>query len=283
MKTLSIAAGALAAAIPLALSATPASAQTLRISGVAARIVVTPENRSDIIAEVSTGRGVDTPRIQRSGAGLSVLGDYSDSDLRNCRKRDGRSGDTLVLRRRNVSESDLPVVRVRAPRDVRIVADGALIGSIGPSESLSLTSKRCATWTIGAVSGRMNVAHEGVGDVRAGSADATSVRLEGLGDFRMGATRSFTAALEGMGDVDVARVDGPVDVSLDGMGDVSIAGGRATTFRARVDGMGDVRFNGTADTLDATANGMGEVWVAHVTGTVKRNQSGFAKVRVGGR
>lgn len=283
MKILVIAAGALAAAVPLALSPSAAAAQTLRINGVAAKIVVTSENRSDIVAEVTPGRGIDTPRIQTSGSGLSVVGDYSSSDLRNCRKRDGRGGDTLVLRRRNVREGDLPVVRVRAPRDVRIVADGALIGSIGPSDSLSLTSHRCASWTIGAVAGRMNIVHEGIGDVRAGTADSASLRLEGLGDFQMGATRSFKADIDGMGDVDVARVDGPVDITLEGMGDVTIAAGHATSFRARLDGMGDVRFAGTADSLDATANGMGEVWVSRVTGTVSRNQSGFAKVRVGNR
>jgi len=274
-----LAASVLAAALPVA-----ANAATVRLEKLAARVVVIPENRANITAEVRAGKGdVAKPVLRTVGADMIVTGDLTEEQLRSCSKSgdDPMKGVMKLSKRKNVRVEDLPVVTVRVPMDVTVVADGAVVGEVGASRSLNLTQRRCGAWRIGDVSGRLKLELEGFGDFHGGSAGEAAIDLEGMGDVTLRSTRSLTASLEGMGDLTLDQISGPVDVSLQGMGDVRIKGGRATTFKARLEGMGDVRFDGVVDTLDASADGMGSVRVAEARTVVRKSQSGFAKVKIG--
>lgn len=280
MKIWILATAALAAAVPAAASAAP----SVRLEDLAARVVVIPEARSDVKVEIRPGAAdLPTPRLAWDGGNAVVRGGLDDGVLKDCRKsgKDFDAGAVVLKGRRNVAVKDLPVVVLRTPLDVSIDADGAVVGEIGAARSVSLHHERCGTWKIADVSGRLALDMEGLGDVRAARAGSADLTIEGMADVELTSVGALKTALQGVADVTVGRVDGPVDIALEGMGDVHIKSGRATTFAARLEGMGDVQFDGVADRLDATADGMGSVRVAKVTGPVRKSQSGFAKVKIG--
>lgn len=258
MKTALFAAALAASAV--AASAGTASAADLRLTGLIAEVRIIPEARADFEARVVRGHS-ELPRIQlrQTSGGLTVDGGLGDR-VQDC----GGIGRGVKVRNGpSVSKRELPIVEIRAPRDLTVVADGYVRGQAGALQTLSLTQRRCGDWTVGDVS------------------RALTVRVEGMGDVAAGRVGDLDVRLEGMGDVEVASVSGRVRAELEGMGDVKIAGGRASAMTASVDGMGDVEFGGTAATLDASVDGLGSVKVAEVTGEVKRSVSGLGRVRVG--
>jgi hypothetical protein len=269
---------ALLMATGVTLAAVPAFADpTVRLDHLIARVIVIPEARANIIADVKPGRSADVarPTLQVSGSDMVITG---NADAKKCQ---GASASRVKLGMwKSVSAEDLPVVTIHTPPNVTIEADGAVIGQIGASQSLNLHQKRCGNWTIGDVSGRLNLALSGMGDVKAGSAGSALLHVSGMGDVHVRSTGALTADLSGMGDLVVDQVSGPVEAVLSGMGDIHIRGGHATTLHLRQSGMGDVSFDGVADTLDASASGMGGITVARVTGPVRKSQSGFSKVTV---
>jgi hypothetical protein len=284
-----VAAVAAAAAPALAKPAKPAAApaaprmSTLTLDKIAARVIIIPEDRNTITAEVRPGAGgLPKPVLRVDGSNMTVLGGLTREQLKNCHASSGKKSKVkLGMWKRGYKVEDLPTVTVRVPRDIAIVADGAIMGEIGPSRNLALRQERCGDWKVGDVSGSLQLDMEGWSDVNIGTVGAANVNLEGLGDISVASTRSLTANLEGMGDLTVGSVSGPVDVSLQGMGDVRIRGGRATTLKVRLEGMGDMRFDGVADTVDASTDGFGDIVIAKATGEVHSNKSGFGKIRIG--
>ncbi|HYF22445.1 MAG TPA: hypothetical protein VD929_03520, partial [Caulobacteraceae bacterium] len=193
-----------ASMLAVALPAAGAQAATLRLEKLAARVVVIPENRANITAEVRAGKGeVAKPVLRTAGADMIVSGDLTEENLRSCSKsgNDPAKGVVKLSKRKNVRVEDLPVVTVRVPMDVTVVADGAVVGEVGASRSLNLTQRRCGAWRIGDVAGRLNLELEGFGDFHGGSAGEAVIDLEGMGDVTLRSTRSLKASLEGMGDV----------------------------------------------------------------------------------
>lgn len=258
---------------------------TLRLERIAARVIVIPEARNNITAEVRGGGG-DLPRpvLRVDGTDMVVDGGLSRDKMKSCRISGPEGRETIKFGfffAKSYRGPELPTVTVRVPLDVAVIADGAVIGQVGPSRNLTMRQERCGDWKIGDVGGRLDLTLEGMGDVKGGSAGDMVLSLAGMGDIDMRSTRSLKAELAGMGDLTVGSVNGPVDVELSGMGDVDINGGRATTFRARLSGMGDLDFRGVADSVDAEADGMGDINVAKATGEVRTGKSGIGKVHVG--
>ncbi|HWE45240.1 MAG TPA: DUF2807 domain-containing protein [Caulobacteraceae bacterium] len=273
-----LALGGAAVCAPQALAA----GSTLRLEHLAARVIIVPEARDTIHAEVrNSGKGgLARPQLTVNGADLTVSSDISTSKMHNCRVRGFGHGVKLGFFKR-VAEEDLPVITVRTPMDVQVVVDGAVEGEIGAAHAVNLTQKRCGAWKVADVADHFEYELEGVSDLSAGSAHSTTIRLEGMGDVHVRSTGSLDASLQGMGDITIDQVNGPVKASLQGMGDLKIKGGHATDFQASLEGMGDIRFDGVADTVDASADGMGDVKIARATGQVSKSQNGFAKVIIG--
>jgi len=273
----------LLAATGLALAATAApalAAPQARLERLAARVIILPEARNNITAEVKPGKagGGATPTLHAEGSDMVVSGDLTKGKMENCRA----NADRIKLGFWNSTPvADLPVVTVHVPRDAVVVADGVVVGDISPAQSVNLEQKRCGYWRIGDVTGALNLSLSGLGDVRAGSSNSAVLRVAGLGDVRIRSTRDLTASMSGMGDLVIDEVNGPVDASLSGMGDVRIRGGHASTLRLRLSGMGDLSYAGVADSLEASASGMGSIHVSKVTGAVHKSQSGMASIHVG--
>jgi hypothetical protein len=270
-----------AAGLMLAATAAPAlAAPEVRLEGVAARVIILSEARNNITAEVKPGKagGVPTPTLQVQGVNMVISAGLSKSRMENCRA----NAERIKLGFWNSTPvADLPVVTVHVPRDVVVVADGAIVGEIGQAQSVNLEQKRCSYWRIGDVAGPLNLSLSGLGDVRAGSSGSALLRVAGLGDVRVRSTGALTSTMSGMGDLVVDEVNGPVDAALSGMGDLRVRGGHATTLRLRLSGMGDLSFGGVADSLEASASGMGSIHVSKVTGAVHKSQSGMASIHVG--
>lgn len=277
-RALLLAAAAAVAGVPAL-----AQAEPVRLQGVAAQVVIVPENRADVAVDVKPGKGeIAAPKVLRQNGVVSVVGTLPGK-LDGCSgfKPGATRGTVKFKGRRNVKVEDLPVITLRTPMDVDVSVQGAVLGSIGQARSVRLRTETCGAWSAAGTSGAFDTATEGMGDVTVGRTGSLRVSIEGMGDVNAGPTRSLYADLEGMGDVKLARLDGPAEISIEGMGGVTIAQGRATTFKASLAGMGGVRFEGTAERLDASVDGMGQVKVTKVTGPVTRRVSGFGRVKVG--
>lgn len=283
MNTGFAAAAVLGLALTGAAGAAQAAGPTVRLDQLAARVIIIPEARANIDAEVrNAGKGgLAKPTVTVSGQALTVSGGLSRADFHNCRVRGGGHGVSIGFFR-HIDEADLPVVTLHVPMDVTIEADSAVEAeTTGTLHSLNVVEEACDAWKIGDVSDRLEYDLAGRGDVQVGSVGSTTLKLQGLGDLHVRATGALDVSLQGLGDVTVDQVNGPVHASLQGMGDLHIKGGHATQFTANLAGMGDVRFDGVADTVDASASGMGDIHVARATGEVHKRQSGFSTVTVG--
>jgi hypothetical protein len=282
MKTGFAAAAALGLALTGAASAAQAAGPTIRLDRLAAHVIIIPEARAnvDVVVRNFGRRGLGKPTLTVSGADMTISGDLSHGDLRNCRVRHGHGVGMGFFR--HIGEEDLPVVTLHVPMDVTIEADSAVeVEVTGPLHSLKVSERGCGDWRIGDVGDRLEYDLQGRGDMQGGSAGSATLRLQGMGDLHLRATGALDVSLQGMGDVIVDQVNGPVHASLQGMGDLRIRGGHATQFTADLEGMGGIKFEGVADTVDASASGMGDIHVAKATGEVRKRQSGFSSVTVG--
>ncbi len=259
------------------------AAPTLTFDRVIAKVVIVPEDRNTINAEVrNSGKGgLAKPTLTVQGQDLVISGGVDRDKLHNCHINSSHNKGVGLGLFRHIAEEDMPVITVRVPKDVKIIADGAIDAQVGNTQSIDVTQKHCGDWRLGDVSDRLQFSLEGVSNMHAGKVNSTIIELQGMGDVHIASTNSLEAGLQGMGDVVVDQVNGPVKVSLEGMGDLHIKGGHATSFTASLQGMGDIKFDGVADTVDASAEGMGDINVAKATGAVHKSNSGFSKVHVG--
>jgi hypothetical protein len=173
-------AAALAAAI-----AGEASAAELVLDQAVARVVVIPEARADIEVSLTPGRN-DSPqvRVSRSGDRVTLS---SGTKVRMCNfdgddDGDGQRGGWIMLGRNGprIDMDDFASVTVRAPRDVRISGGGgAVLGSIGRSQTLSIAQSGCASWTAADVAGGLSAEMSTGANLRAG---ATQRAGRGAGD-----------------------------------------------------------------------------------------------------
>jgi hypothetical protein len=282
MKTRFAAAAVLGLTLTGAAAAAQAAGPTVRLDRLAAHVIIVPEARATISAEVRNAgkRGLAKPALSVSGQELTISRDLSRTDLNNCRVRGGHGVSIGFFH--HLDEADLPVVTLHVPMDVTVEADGAVEAeTTGPLHSLTVAQKACGDWKIGDVSDRLEYDLQGRGDVRAGSAGSATLKLQGMGDLHVRATGGLDVSLQGMGDVIADQVNGSVHASLQGMGDLHIKGGHAAQFTADLEGMGGIKFDGVADTVDVSASGMGEIVVARATGEVHKSRSGLARVTVG--
>jgi hypothetical protein len=278
--------GFTAAALGLALAGAAGAAQaagpTVHLDHLAAHVIIIPEARATISAEVRNAgrRGLAKPTLSASGQELTVSGGLSRADLHNCHVRPGHGVGIGFFH--HIDEADLPVITLHTPMDVTIEADGAVEAeTTGPLHSLTVAETACGDWRIGDVSDRLDYDLAGRGDVQAGSVGSATLKLQGMGDLHVRATGALDVSMQGMGDVVVDQVNGPVRASLQGMGDLHIKGGHAAQFTADLAGMGGISFNGVAENVDASASGMGDIHIAKATGEVHKSRSGLANVTVG--
>ena len=271
---------AASAAVLTAFAALPAAAQEAEIRNAVARVIVIPEDRTDIAVEITQG-SADLPRltVERRGDKVRIDGglgrrrsmlQFNNDSIRSCNngradaRQPGEGATVEVAGKGRIRLEDAPLVVVRTPRDVDVNSGSGVYGAIGRgARSVELGAGGCGNWTVANVDGRLEI---GVG---------------GSGTGRAGTSRSVEASVGGSGNIVVAGVDGPAEVSIGGSGDVNIRGGRASTLEVAIAGSGNVRFDGVANSLEASIAGSGDVRVAEVTGPVSRSIVGSGEVRVG--
>lgn len=294
-----------AAAALLAAGAASAKEPSVQIKDAVARVIVVPENRSDIKVSFKSTNG-SLPLTIRTEGDKTIVdgglgGGFGKSRIKNCRSINGKiSVDVSGVGA--VAYDAMPEVVIQVPMDTRVAAGGAVFGSVGRSKSLSLSSAGCGDWTVANVEGAMNINVAGSGDIRTGSAGgaadlnvagsgdiattgvggALSANVAGSGDIKSGPIGgALSVNTMGSGDVDVASVRGDISVNIAGSGDTIIRGGRAGSVTVSVAGSGDVLFAGTAASLDANVAGSGDIRVAQVSGSVRKRAVGSGDVTVG--
>lgn len=290
------------AAIALAATAAPAFADdALRIEHAAARLVVIPEARADVVYTIQPGRAGLPPIQARRDGGVLVLdgglggGFMGRSRIQGCDSWGAQhtQDETVVWRspqRKSVrieglgrvKVEDLPTITAHVPLDAKVGAGEAVFGQIGPSRSLDLGAAGCGDWSVAEVKGRAKFALSGSGDVWAKSTGELHAAVSGSGDVHVGAVNGpLQAAIAGSGDVKAGTLNGPLSVKIAGSGDVIVDGGRAPTLAAAIAGSGDVKFRGEAGSVSASIMGSGDVDVARVTGPVAKHVAGSGEVNIG--
>lgn len=277
-------------------AAMPAMAQTAEIKHAVARLVVIPEDRTDIGVEIVQGTS-SLPRIQvtRRGNKVEINGGLESGRsgssrvrINQCRygnqngRQPGEGASVEVERYGRIALEQAPLIVLRTPRKVDVKAGGAVFGSVGSgANELDLASGGCGHWTVGHVDGPAEVSIGGSGHVRMGNSRSLETNIGGSGSVTARSTGGLEANIGGSGSVQLERVDGPIDVSIGGSGDVRIRQGRAETMEVSVAGSGDVRFDGTVHSLTVAMVGSGDVRVREVTGPVSRTSMGSGKVYIG--
>jgi hypothetical protein len=257
-----------------------AAAPSIEFGNAAARVVVSPEPRSDIRVEI-VRPNPSLPLRVWTFAGKT----YVDGGLWNRMRGCGLRGGQPVARVQGMPDTplaELPEVVVRTPMDARVTAGGEVWGQAGRSNSFELASTGCGSWTLAEVRGRLKVSQTGSGATRAGSAGAAVLSATGSGSIATGAVSGPVVAMNlGSGDIEIASVNGPLNVRIAGSGRVHVAAGLATRMEASIAGSGGVTLNGVARSLKASVMGSGDVRVGRVTGAVDKSVMGSGVVRIG--
>lgn len=261
------------------MGATAASAATeVELKDVAAKVVVLPENRSDVELKVAYANGNKLPTIMVHTEGNRFI---ADGKLRgkhlNCQDGNGVSVDGVG----NLSNGDLPIIYIKVPMDAKVSAGGATYGQLGASNTLELNHGGCGNWSVGNVAGKAEINIGGSGDVTAANTGDAEVNIGGSGNFKGGTVNHLEANIGGNGDVTVDQVTGPIEVNIGGSGNVAIAGGNSGDLEVNIAGSGDVRHGGGVKDLEVNIVGSGDVRVKSVAGKVSKSVMGSGHIIVG--
>jgi hypothetical protein len=272
------------AVLAAAVSATAGAAQaqpSIKIKDAVARVVVIPENRTDVKVEFLTTNASLPLEVRKDGDEVVVDGNLRMNRINGCNSRDGK----VWVRVRgvgNVFYDNFPQIAVRVPMDVKVKAGGAVFGDIGRSASVDLANAGCGDWTIANTKGELKLAQAGSGDAKTGKAAKADINLAGSGDV---STQAIGGDLEvniaGSGNVTSASIAGKLEGNIAGSGNITVAGGRSRSVEVNVMGSGDVSFNGEADSVDVSVAGSGDVRIAKVNGPVKKHVAGSGDVIIG--
>jgi len=284
--------------VELAAAAAPAQnyqATSIRLRHVAARVVVTPEDRADVSIEIDNPGGAPMPLATLENGRLTVNGQL--------RGRIGECTDEGVeLRGYGFTPYErMPLITIRAPRQLDLTFTGAGRAEIGPSSELDLDVNGCAAADVGEVSGDMEVAVNGSGQVVVAGGQEANLDLNGSGRLRVENVRAGAEAeVNGSGGITIANLTGSLtldnrgsgslevlagavtnaDIELFGSGQVTVA---APTERlvVQIFGSGDVDVPAAVGALEAEIFGSGDVSVQSVSGEVRQQARGSGSVRIG--
>jgi hypothetical protein len=280
---------------PAQISAQSYQAGSIRLRHIAARVVVTAEDRPDVSIEIDNPGHTPTPQVSLEAGRLTVDGQLRGR-LGEC------SADGVHLRGyAYVSSAQLPLITIRAPRDLDLSFTGAGIAEIGPTQSLDLNVNGCAQANAGDVAGEANLDLNGSGRIVLAGAQRASVDLNGSGEVRVEAARAGAdAEVNGSGDITFATLTGPLSIDNRGSGSLNVGGGAVTHAEVELFGSGRVSLNApierlnvsifgsgdvdapvTVGELDAEIFGSGDVRVQAVSGSMRQESRGSGSVRVG--
>jgi len=280
MKTAYLAAAATAA---FALAGV-AQAGEVEIRDAVARVVVIPEDRTDIAVEIEHGSsGLDRLTVTRRGSDIIIDGGLPGNAVRSCTagpadaRQPGEGARVEVRGHGTLNVSDTPLVVVRTPREVDVSAgrssgrarilgigrggsSGAVFGAIGRgATSIDLGNRGCGDWTVANTDGDLSIANAGSGMIRAGTSRALELSVAGSGGVAAGATGEADISIAGSGDIRLAATQA-TEISVAGSGDVAIDRIQGDSLDVSIAGSGDVRVNGgEVRTVSVSIAGSGDV------------------------
>lgn len=271
------------AVLAVAVSAAGAAqaASSVKIKDAVARVVIIPENRSDVKIEFLTTNASLPLTIRDEGDKVVVDGGLRMNRINGCNNLNGKPS-IKVRGVGQVAYENIPQIAIRTPVDVKVAAGGAVFGDIGRSDSVELANAGCGNWTIANTKGKLEVSQAGSGDTRAGAASSAEISIAGSGDVRLQAiSGDLEANIAGSGDVSAASIAGKLEANIAGSGGVMVAGGRSRSVEVSVMGSGDVTFKGEADDVEVSVAGSGDVRIAKVNGRVQKHVAGSGDVIIG--
>lgn len=275
---------ALAIASPIAFGATAASAgdrePRVVVKNAVARVTVVPQDRADVQVVIKTNDPRLVLTVEKKGERTIVEGDLKWNKIRNC-TGSGEAASAEVKDLGVIKYKDMPEVIIYTPKTVDVGSSGAVWGYIGRADGVNFANAGCGDWTIANVSGKLDIAQAGSGDVLAGDVGGLDLSVAGSGDTKLKAVSGMAdISIAGSGNVVMASLNGNLDVSIAGSGDIRIFGGKADSVDVSVAGSGDIRFAGEATKVDASFMGSGDLWVTKA-GSVDKSVMGSGAVHVG--
>lgn len=281
--------------VPAQVPAQSYQAGAIRLRHIAARVVVTPEDRTDVSIEIDNPGSAPTPQVSLEEGRLTI-----DGQLR------GRIGscseEGVDLRGYSfVPTEQMPLITIRTPRDLDLSFTGAGRAEIGATQALSLNINGCARANAGDVAAEADLDLNGSGQIVVAGAQHVSVDLNGSGDVRVETVRAGAdAEVNGSGNVTIANLTGALSIDNRGSGSLSVGAGAVTgadielfgsgqvTLGAPIErlnvsifGSGDVEAPVAVGELEAEIFGSGDVRVQSVSGALRQESRGSGSVRVG--
>lgn len=247
---------------------------SLRVRHAVARVVVTPEDRTDFQIEITSPGGVPMPTVEVNGDRVTVDG-HLRGRISNCRE-DG----TADLRGYDpITVDNLPTITIRAPRALVMERGGAGTTEIAAAESVNFDLVGCGAAQVGDVSGALELDIAGSGTVTAGAARTLNVDMAGAGDVTVGAVSEYAQIdIGGAGDVTIASLTGQLNADSAGAGNIAIQGGAITVAEIDMAGSGDIDIAAPVQTLNVSMVGSGDVDVANAVGDIDADIAGVGVV-----
>jgi len=285
--------GAIAGAMAIAglAAAVPAHA-ALRLMGdgpqielrdLAARVVVTPENRGDIDVRVRYGKA-QVPTLMVSHRGdTTVLNGHLSDRFHNFSLRvnldDDDNGTVYISGLGTVNVNDLPLVLVRVPMHASVKDSAYALGHIASGQALDLITNGSGDWTIDPVSGPLSIINSGGGSIHVTRSGDAIVDNMGSGAITLDNVGNLKASLTGSGEFVVGR-GGMTELQNQGSGDMTL--GNVAGLRAELNGSGDMTLGTVSGNFILINNGSSDVSVTRVNGPVTLNLAGSGDVSIEG-
>jgi len=261
----------------------------IELRDMVARIVVMPEDRSDIDIRVRYGK-VHVPTLMVSHHGnVTVLNGHLSNpnknfgfkfriDINDTDNGEVDKGTVFISGLGNVNIGDLPLVFVRVPQNAVVKDSAYSFGQVKPSKSLDFIMNGNGDWQIEPVSGSLSVIDSGSGTLHVSSAGDSIIDSMGSGDIDIGSARNLRISLSGSGGFSSGQ---SLDTELQnsGSGDVNL--GRVRNLRAQLNGSGDLTL-ATVGGISVVNNGTSDVRIARANGPVNLDLSGSGDINIQG-
>lgn len=267
----------------LALTAGPALATDIKIAEFIGEISVV-EGKAGI--EVIRAGKHNFERGQ-DGNDLYVFSDKDWNDIKSvCRNRP--------------SLADYPKLRISVPKGSNLFIDQGFVDLDVRTDldRADLQLGGCFQTRLRDVNA-LYLDQSGMGDVEIGDTKTLDIRKSGRGGIKVASASQLfldksgtddvcigpvagpvTIDRSGTGLVEIASVSGDVRIEQSGSGDVTIKGGRVADLDVNVSGSGDIKIDAPVRNAVVSASGSSKVDLKSVSGTVRKDTSGSAKLRV---
>jgi len=252
------------------------AATEVELRHAAARVVVIPENRSDVSLVVNYGAST-LPKIMVHEEGGKLVADGKlDMHSMSCRDHS-----VSVAGYGDIAAADLPEVIIHVPMDAKVSFGGASFGEVGPTKSLEFDEGGCGDWKLADIAGKGEINIGGSGTVNTGSIDEAEINIGGSGNFHARSVGRLEGNIGGHGDIDADTITGDSEINIGGSGNVNLNSGTSPKMEINVAGSGRVSFGGEVRDLEVNIVGSGDVHVKKVTGNISKSVMGSGNIVIG--